>query len=46
MWGLNAPLLALKMEEDTMSQGMQEPLEAGKGKEMGPLEQPEGTKPY
>lgn len=46
MWGLNAPLLALKMEEDTMSQGMQRALELEKARQMGLLEQPEGTKPY
>ena len=40
------PSQALKKEEGARSQGTQQPLEAGKGKEMAcPLEPPEGTSP-
>lgn len=40
--GLEQPLLASKMKEGALSQGMQLPLEVGKGKKMNsPLELPE-----
>lgn len=42
----SATLLALKMEERAMSQGMRAPLEAGKGQETdSPLGPPEGSSP-
>lgn len=38
-------LLTSKMEEDAVSQERRQPLEAGRGKEMGfPLEPPEGVR--